>query len=75
MDSSISKINNRDVILSPNREDVTQQQREHPGNITSRRVINLNKGLFKATSMAAKIMCIAKAIVASISERGGRFLE
>ncbi|OEU16397.1 hypothetical protein FRACYDRAFT_185638, partial [Fragilariopsis cylindrus CCMP1102] len=46
----------------------------HPGNLTYRRLVNLNKGLY-ITCLKTEKLKISRSIVAAIREQRGRFLE
>lgn len=46
----------------------------HPGNLTYRRLVNLNKGLY-ITCLKTEKLKISRSIVAAIREQNGRFLE
>ena len=46
----------------------------HPGNITYRQLVNLNKNIY-TTCLKTEKLKISRSIVSAINEQGGRFLE
>lgn len=64
------QLNDNDVIVKPDTSDD-----QHPGNISFQRIINLNKGKYKAAADKTERLRIAKTIVQSIHKSKARFVE